>query len=351
MSAKHYLTYVNDRCNMNCPYCYDSRKRTGEEMPDAVIDACLDFYRRTAGDEALSIMFLGGEPSLSPHVLRRFLEGAGESWFFELMTNAFNWQPDFLDMLRPYRKRLTIIASYDGMFQERRKPGSTERVLGNIRMAISRGFMVVPCWTTTDETVGSLFENARKLIADTAGFRRLFIKRNCLHNIWGNNAAYLQGLAANIDRYAALLAHERIVRGQYVQTLNRIETGSDLNCVHRKGTFSCQTGFPSQVVVGMDGALYPCELYASNHRHPIGDVWKGHDMDALRAMSAPDYAGAARRNNVCPWWNETRNGDWRDCSGCINDEADNMLFAARGKIQDHLDRLGRLKAAFGGGHV
>ena len=311
MSAKHYLTYVNDRCNMNCPYCYDSRKRTGEEMPDAVIDACLDFYRRTAGDEALSIMFLGGEPSLSPHVLRRFLEGAGESWFFELMTNAFNWQPDFLDMLRPYRKRLTIIASYDGMFQERRKPGSTERVLGNIRMAISRGFMVVPCWTTTDETVGSLFENARKLIADTAGFRRLFIKRNCHHNIWGNNAAYLQGLAANIDRYAALLAHERIVRGQYVQTLNRIETGSDLNCVHRKGTFSCQTGFPSQVVVGMDGALYPCELYASNHRHPIGDVWKGHDMDALRAMSAPDYAGAARRNNVCPWWNEARNVDWR----------------------------------------
>ena len=101
----------------------------------------------------------------------------------------------------------------------------------------------------------------------------------------------------------------------------------------------------------MDGALYPCELYASNHRHPIGDVWKGHDMDALRAMSAPDYAGAARRNNVCPWWNEARNGDWRDCSGCINDEADNMLFAARGKMQDHLDRLGRLKAAFGGGYV
>lgn len=351
MKNRAVMVYVNNRCDMNCPYCYDTRTRDGKEMTDDVIDACLDFCVRTRGPERNSIMLLGGEPSLSPHVLRRFLEGAPRDWLFELMTNGYSWGPDFLDLLRPWRRRINVFISYDGMFQERRKSGSTERVLGNIRRAIAEGFIVTPCWATTDDTISSLVENARKILQEARGCGHFFFKRNCFHNIWGDNAAYLRGLEANIDRYAALLAHERVVNGVYIQTISRIDTGSDVNCSHRKGTFSCQTGFPSDMVVGMDGALYPCELYASNHRHPIGDVWKGHDMDALRAMSAPDYAGAARHNNVCPWWNETRNGDWRDCSGCINDRADRMLFAARGKIQDHLDRLERLKAAFGGGNV
>lgn len=349
MSVKHYLIHINDRCDMRCAYCYDGRARTGGEMAEPVIDACLAFCARTAGDEPVSLMFLGGEPTLSPGVLRRFLRGAAPDWHFELMTNAFGWPEGFLDSLRPWRERMTIIASYDGLFQEQRKPGSAGRVRGNIQRALDEGFSVMPSWTLTDETTPRLVDNARHLLASFRGLRRLFIKRNCRHNLWAGNAVYLQGLAGQLDRYAALLAHARVARGVYIQTINRIDRGDDPACSHRGGTFSCQTGFPWGVTIGMDGALYPCEVYACARTHPLGDVWRGHDQDELRAMSAAGYAGAAPHNNVCPYWNEAVNGDWRDCSACLNDPADRLLLRARGRVHDHLNRLGRLKNAFAKG--
>lgn len=336
---------------MSCPYCYDKRARSGKEMSPQVIDACVNFYARTANGEPVSIMLLGGEPSLSPGVLRRIMGKCPEDYHFEVMTNAYSWSSEFLDALRPYRERTKIIASYDGLFQERRKPGSAEKVRRNILNMLDSGYDVMPCWTITDKTSSALVENTWNIICTFSSGRSFFVKRNCWHNVWGVNASYLDGLEKSLNAFTDLIAHAHVAKGILIQTLNHINQGKEIQCAPRKGTFSCHTGYPSNIVIDMDGSIYPCELYVSTHQHKMGDVWNGINMHDLEEMSSGKYEGAHMHNNICPYWNEIHNHDFRKTYGCINERADALLWEARYKVQDHMERLTRLKSAYGGTHV
>lgn len=342
-SNRIFYVYVNKRCNMRCSYCYDARPRTGEEMADDTVDACLHFFRREAREvEHAELMILGGEPSLSPRVVRRMMAGVPPDWRFQMMTNAWDWSTEFLEILAAYKDRMTIIPSYDGRFQDRRKPGSGPRVRANIERLIREGYRVLPCWTLTADTVGDLFPAAVEL-ADWHPF--LFIKRNCSHNVWGNDAAYVDGWRRNIDRFADLLAWNTVARDGFIKTVNHIHRGTRLHWPDRRGTFSCHTEMGWNVVVDVDGKIYPCELFVTDGRHCMGDVFHGFDLDKLREWSEAVYPGAKRCHNVCPYWNEVRNGDFQNVDGCLNDTVDRLLLKKRHKVQKQMDRLWRLKTS------
>ena len=329
--------YVNNICNMRCPYCYDNRERTGRIFDPGLMSDLFRFCERMWDDASpLRISFVGGEPSLSLTTLASLMEGMPKDCGFNLMTNAWAWPEGFLDIIAPYKDRLRVIASYDGVFQDRRKLGSGERVRANIRVLLDRGFNVTPCWTLFSEDTPRLFENTLHMLNL---HHNLFLKRNCSHGTWGGNREYLDGLRNNLDRLVDLCAIRTVSARAHIALPNRIDRGVSPLLMHRQGTFSCHDYVLHTLTVDIDGKIYPCERYVTDGRHALGDIVNGFSRKDFEGL----YQGAGPMNTVCPYLNEVTNGDPLDSTGCLNDEADQLLYAARAKYQDRLDRLYRLR--------
>ena len=102
--------YVNNRCNMRCPYCYDGRKRTGREFDPGLMPDLFRFCGRMRDEGGpLRVSFVGGEPSLSLSTLAALMAGMPEDCGLNIMTNAWVWPEGFLDVIGRYKDRLQII--------------------------------------------------------------------------------------------------------------------------------------------------------------------------------------------------------------------------------------------------
>lgn len=335
--------YVNNRCNMRCPYCYDGRKRTGREFDPGLMPDLFRFCGRMRDEGGpLRVSFVGGEPSLSLSTLAALMAGMPEDCGLNIMTNAWVWPEGFLDVIGRYKDRLQIITSYDGVFQDRRKQGSGERVRSNIRILLDRGFNVTPCWTLFSEDAPRLFENALHMLGV---HRNLFLKRNCSHGMWGGNRAYVDGLRDNLERLVDLCAIRTVSEGANITLPNRIDRGMSPLLMHRQGTFSCHDYVLHTLTVDIDGKIYPCERYVTDGRHALGDIVNGFSKEGFEGP----YRGAGPMDTICPYLNEVTNGDPLDAAGCLNKPADSLLYAARAKYQDRLDRLYRLRCFHGTG--
>lgn len=342
---QRFTVLVNDRCNLRCSYCFCGTERTGHEMQPDTVERCLSFIReetRCKGTR-VSLSLLGGEPTLSPEVVSRFMAGAGRDWFLCVTTNGYDIPPRFWEAILPYGEQLLFMVSYDGLFQDARGEGTAEAVRENLRKARSYGLTVNPSWTTEKDSIGRLFDNTRELLKLSPDVR---VKRNCLHNIW-SDTAYLENMARQLDAFVSLMAFERVVRGVYISAPNKIESGLDLRCPGRQGTFSCQTGLVHNVVIDSHGGLFPCEVCAANGVLRLGDIWNGYDEPLHTEFVNAVFPEAGEHNNVCVYCNQIKNGDFRDTTGCLNDKADRLLFAKRGKLHRQTRAFENLKRAYG----
>ena len=343
---QRFTVLVNDRCNLRCSYCFCGVERTGHEMPPDTVDRCLAFIRketRRKGTRA-SLTLTGGEATLSPEVVSRFMAGARRDWFLRVTTNGYAISPRFWEAILPYRERLSFTVSYDGLFQDARGKDTAESVRTNMRKARAYGLSVNPSWTTGKDSIARLFDNTRELLTFSPSVRA---KRNCSHNAWGDNPAYLENMARQLDPFVSLMAFERVVHGAHVSGPNKIESGLDLRCPGRQGTFNCQTGLVHNVVIDSHGALFPCEVCAANGVLRLGDVWDGYEEPLHTDFVNAAFPEAAEHNNVCVYLNQIANGDFRDTSGCLNDKADRLLFSKRGKLHRQTRAFENLKRAYG----
>lgn len=88
-----FLTYD---CNMRCPYCFVQDSGNQVTMSAEVLDSAIDWIVTTSGPTA-EIVFLGGEPTLSPLLIERAVARV-RNWerrspikiSFNMTTNALN---------------------------------------------------------------------------------------------------------------------------------------------------------------------------------------------------------------------------------------------------------------------
>ncbi|WP_368509193.1 radical SAM protein [uncultured Bilophila sp.] len=343
---QRFTFLVNDRCNLHCAYCFCGVERTGHEMAEETVARSLRFIGNETerlGTRA-AITMTGGEVSLSPSVLEGIMAGSGSDWLLRITTNGYAFSDAFWKAILPYRERLHVTVSYDGLFQDRRGVGTRERVEENIRKLLSEGCSVSLSWTTTPDTIASLFTNIRQLYAFGRDVRA---KRNCLHNLWGAHPDYLSGLERELDAFVSFMAFTRVRDGSFISAPNKIESGLDLRCPGRQGTFSCQTGLVHNVVIDSHGGLFPCEVCAANGVLRLGDIWNGYDEPLHTEFVNAVFPEAGEHNNVCVYCNQIKNGDFRDTTGCLNDKADRLLFAKRGKLHRQTRAFENLKRAYG----
>lgn len=346
LPPQHFTLLVNDKCNLRCPYCFCRAERTGHEMSPETIARCLSFIHAetAAKGTRAAITLTGGEPSLSPDVVLALMAGARDDAWLRITTNGYAFPDRFLEALLPYRERLRLTVSYNGPADSSRGPGVEAAARATILKARGLGFQVNPSWTVDKETAAGLFDTARELLKLSADVR---IKRNCSHNAWGDSTAYLENMARQLDPFVSLMAFERAVHGAHVSGPNKIESGLDLRCPGRQGTFNCQTGLVRNVVIDSHGSLFPCEVCAANGVLRLGDVWDGYEEPLHTDFVNAAFPEAGEHNNVCVYLNQIANGDFRDTSGCLNDKADRLLFSKRGKLHRQTRAFENLKRAYG----
>ncbi|WP_136513939.1 geopeptide radical SAM maturase [Geomonas edaphica] len=91
------MVVLNLDCNLNCGYCYEAEFRGGQYMSDTTADLLVDYLLReriTRGFD-VELSFYGGEPLMSPDLIRRIsvplkeqAERQGVEYRFNLVTNG-----------------------------------------------------------------------------------------------------------------------------------------------------------------------------------------------------------------------------------------------------------------------
>lgn len=329
------MLFLNNRCNMHCPYCYDVRQRDGKEMTEETILQVIEFAKQQ--DEKIIITFAGGEPSLSPQLIKFTMDHCPSTFYFQVMTNGYRCTDEFFQVLEPYKDRIGISLSFDGLHQEIRTAGSTEKVLANLAKFKQKGFFVSVGFTLHRGAVKDLYDNFMYI----AKFHDVIkIKRECLAGInW--DAVFYNDLVTEIDKLVDSCTFMDIVNGYQMDLPNHIQVPDINQHPGRKGSIFCTDSIIYDVIVGMDGTIYPCEYYCAEGWGAIGNVKDGCSKEKyknLKFKSEPDPA-----QYVCVFLNEKINHDVTDNRGCVCLDVDKLFKEKRIKYQRRLEQLRRLQ--------
>jgi organic radical activating enzyme len=137
--------YTNFDCNLACDYCC-SRSSPRAQRRALAPDTVRRLVAEGVDAGVREVFLTGGEPFLLPD-LDEIVAACTHRLPTTLLTNGMLWRGRRLDMLRRMpRDRLTLQISLDSATAERhdrhRGPGSWQRALDGIRLALAEGFRV-----------------------------------------------------------------------------------------------------------------------------------------------------------------------------------------------------------------
>jgi len=147
--------YITNKCNMNCKYCYV--KKTSKELTTEEWIARID-QLYSLGTRVFSI--LGGEPLLKKGIDRIINHILEKKCICNLITNGTNIHKH-IDTIKDIGR---VFVSYPNEID--RKPGTKNRILDNIEMALSKGIKVSLIFTVTKNNIKEYrpaLEYARKI--------------------------------------------------------------------------------------------------------------------------------------------------------------------------------------------
>lgn len=319
---------------MRCSYCYDRHENVNLDPSVPKLLAELVHTLNRFQDKT-RILFIGGEPSLRPSLMQAVID-ATRLPKYEIMTNGYAWNTEFMDFLASNAQHLVLTISYDGLYQELRKPNSKARVEANIEAAKSLGIHI--CLTCTysqftDTEKVSLYENMVYLASFGTD---VMCKRCCEHSTLGDSQSYLKGLQDSLPRLLDLVV-ERHRKGQRIYLPSHVELNRR-TVLKRSGTFSCDEYVCNDIIVDTDGTLYPCEVYLAHKMNPLGtlmDIVSPEGFCAYETYKVKEYMFPSKGEilNICPYYNEVINGNRKVISyKTVNSEVDTILYEAREQL-------------------
>lgn len=334
--VRNILLYVTHKCNMNCRYCFD--KKHGAVLDESIFPSLdkLINLRVDKHHDNLCIVFMGGEPSLYPSVLEKAVVHYGSKIRYLIMTNGYKWSDEFKSLILKHRN-LVVNVSYDGLYQNLRREGSGEEVERSIKFCKDNKINFYITCTVTEhhypnEEYCHFYENLKYLSKFGAW---VFYKRSCNHSILEKNPSYCLTFQKDLDAVVEFVSKQS---DGFISLPSRIEEGHSLKCRQRDGSFSCDDYICNDIIVDTDGTLYPCELYLSDKRHPLGhikDITTQESFDVYEQIKKDTFLlkNKGQILNICPYYNEVINGHPQKVTiDTVNVTVDNMLFSARDKF-------------------
>jgi uncharacterized protein len=299
---------VNNYCNLKCTYCYEHEtvftRKAIDMHPQVVRTALRKFYDAFEGVREL--MFIGGEPSISEHVVALACEtatalaaGRGqEPPAFCMITNGVRMSDRLFDLIRAYEIQVTFsldgpAAVQDGVRLRHDDTGSYAVVSGNLKRYVAE----FPDKAGIECTVTQVQRKAGATVSDLVDFfaREFGVLEPHVApaglapgdplNPYAPGDPYLErefeeAAEKGMDNLLAVLSGEGDggARGRVDMVASMLRT-----LLRRRSTLDMCPAGTAQLVVDAFGDVYPCWMFAGMDGFRMGNVLRDEVFNPLAA--------------------------------------------------------------------
>ncbi len=312
---------VNDICQLACPGCFDGQANTTElksrqgitrvmtqPIIDKVADETLQWSAKT-GKEEVHYKIAGGEPALSPQVVRDFVTSTkekrpeGVETTYSFVTNGVGMTQEFLSELKELGVHVAI--SIDGFGEDhdrvrhfRDGRGSFKKVWEALRMIKESGVSHNISTVINKYNVGNLGELA-KAVYDEFGwtiFNLTFVRDNpsAIENLTPTNEQLVDG----IRKFYAELYQAALRFGKPIQREGLL----DYFMLDAARTHVCGAS-TNYLVYNSAGLLSSCHMLANTHgvdageRNPFEIISQNHPVP-LKLRDVDNTSGSCKSCDV-----------------------------------------------------
>lgn len=264
--TKQIAIMINDKCNLQCSYCYQNHNRSNKEISQELINKLINYFK--TDNKYNSIMFYGGETMMSPKIIKQFIIELKDKYHYMIMTNGTISLESFCKELEDHKENFTFGFSYDGLNQTNRGISDINKIYKNIKFLHQNNFAFKIMHVLNSNAVFNLNDNILFLSSIHPIIK---VRRICnLHDCWTDEAK--QYFIENISKTTLLVCYLNNIKNCRISLPNQIqfEPGSEGITRH---AFYCQNSLATgSNVIGIDGSLYPCENRAANNIEKYGNA-------------------------------------------------------------------------------
>jgi radical SAM additional 4Fe4S-binding domain len=322
MQSSHPLEMVllvSQECNMGCEYCFAGKGEYGQKgkMAEETAIRAVDYLLEKSEDmkQRLHINFFGGEPLLNFPVVKKTADYIGEisrkkgiHISMGITTNGTILNDEILECLKKHY--ITVLISLDGPKEIHNKwrkfrngKGTYDTVVKNAQQMkeyLPKGLTARVTLTKESPPIAEISKHIKELGFINMIYSVMYDRPTC------NGSDY--------RAYKDISMSERELKDFYVTTQNTLEsiinktnigTLSDIdtdmvmrNMRHTDGCsprrYFCHAGF-SEIAVGIDGEIYPCQRFVDMPAFKLGDIWTGLDGEQFSGF----YNGFEMHRKTC----------------------------------------------------
>ncbi|MBB6713128.1 radical SAM/SPASM domain-containing protein [Clostridium gasigenes] len=273
--------WVTKQCNLNCNYCYVSKKNKKMTLDTAksAVEFAIDKIN-TSKDEKIKISIHGGEPFLNLEVGRYIVENIkslvknGKELLFTLTTNGTLINDEIISFIKD-NINYSFSISIDGLkdiHDMNRKyingEGSFDDVIKNLNKLKENNIYPRIRTTITPETVNKLYETF--IYFQKLGYSSISSILDFTDDRW--NEENLNVYYENLSMIMAYLKENDF--NNFKSKLNNM----------KKATFSkkgeCGAG-KSSLHIDYNGDIYPCSYSLDNKNNAIGSIYNGIEIKKI----------------------------------------------------------------------
>ena len=170
---------ITSKCNLECTHCYAESSPRRSLAGTMELSDWLVVLRDAAATGCRAVQFIGGEPTLHPH-LREMIANAEALGYqhLEVFTNATAIRPELLESFVAAKVQIAVsFYSDEATIHDRitQRPGSFSRTVAGIRKCLGAGLLVRAGIIETPYNAGHALKATRLLME--LGVRHIHVDR------------------------------------------------------------------------------------------------------------------------------------------------------------------------------
>jgi radical SAM additional 4Fe4S-binding domain len=292
---------VSQQCNLNCKYCFAGKGEYGQRSMMKVETAirAVDYLLERSEEmkKRMLINFFGGEPFLNFSVVQKTAEyiseinrKKGTRIHMGITTNGTILNNEILDCLKKHN--ITVVVSIDGpreIHDKWRKfhngKGTYDTVVKNVRRMneyIPKGVVARATISKASPPLTEISKHIKDLgfvdlqyeivnslpscnSSDSNAYKDITISGYELENFYDTTNKTIETIIKGTNSVELTSIDKDIVLKNMFFTDGR-----------GKGQYNC-SAIISEIAVGTEGDIYPCQRFVNKSAFKLGDVWKGLD--------------------------------------------------------------------------
>lgn len=292
VNTKSYWVYPTRACNLDCLYCYQPKKKSGdhsnEEVDTAIFmntetaEATVRFILSDEPNRTKNVQFFGGEPLLAWDIVQFFVDELKNSAGFSITTNGTLLNDEKLAYLKA--NNFSLALSLDGPPDVTRKtrPGSENVPIDTIAEYFPNAQIII---TLSPENVEDAYPSTIWFIEK--GFR------NIAHNLALEKPWPKQAVDAHHEAFRRLgdLYIEQKGAIGYMFINFALKAVRNSGSTHPRNICGAN---PNLLSIDINGDIYPCQDMVTcdiEKKFRLGNVRNGYEKPqsiSLTAIKFPD---------------------------------------------------------------